>query len=146
MTQSSRPLQRDEVDVGLIIHEGQLYYGAKGLHQVLDLGVLWFECTEFFPLPLGGNVVRKDLGPDLVATIARLLKQSIQCVERSPRRRWTTRCVTCATRRWPTNSSACTSTNGPSTTVLAVETRSATLLGQAASAGLVPPVDVQFVG
>jgi 1,4-dihydroxy-6-naphthoate synthase len=63
-------------DVGLIIHEGQLYYPDKGLHQILDLGQWWFEQTGL-PLPLGGNVVRKDLGDDLVTRIAALLKQSI---------------------------------------------------------------------
>ncbi len=66
-----------KVDVGLIIHEGQLYYEAKGLHKVVDLGQWWFEQTGL-PLPLGGNVVRKDLGEDLVVEIARLLKASIQ--------------------------------------------------------------------
>ena len=65
-----------EVDAGLIIHEGQLYYGDQGLHQVVDLGQWWFEQTGL-PLPLGGNVVRKDLGDELVAEIARLLKASI---------------------------------------------------------------------
>jgi 1,4-dihydroxy-6-naphthoate synthase len=64
-------------DAGLIIHEGQLYYGDKGLHKVVDLGQWWFERTGL-PLPLGGNVVRRDLGADLVAKIAALLKQSIQ--------------------------------------------------------------------
>jgi 1,4-dihydroxy-6-naphthoate synthase len=66
-----------KVEVGLIIHEGQLYYEAKGLHKVVDLGQWWFEQTGL-PLPLGGNVVRKDLGDDLVVEIARLLKGSIQ--------------------------------------------------------------------
>jgi 1,4-dihydroxy-6-naphthoate synthase len=65
-----------EVDAGLIIHEGQLYYGAKGLHKVVDLGEWWFRETGL-PLPLGGNVVRKDLGDSLVHEIARLLKASI---------------------------------------------------------------------
>ena len=51
------------VEAGLIIHEGQLYYGDKGLHKVVDLGQWWFEQTGL-PLPLGGNVVRKDLGDD----------------------------------------------------------------------------------
>ena len=63
-------------EVGLIIHEGQLYYPDKGLHQVADLGQWWFEQTGL-PLPLGGNVVRKDLGDDLVNRIASLIKQSI---------------------------------------------------------------------
>ncbi len=64
-------------EVGLIIHEGQLYYPDKGLHQVSDLGRWWFETTGL-PLPLGGNVVRKDLGGQTVQQVARLLKESIQ--------------------------------------------------------------------
>jgi 1,4-dihydroxy-6-naphthoate synthase len=63
-------------EAGLIIHEGQLYYGDRGLHKVLDLGEWWFERTGL-PLPLGGNVVRKDLGDDVVRQVARLLKESI---------------------------------------------------------------------
>ena len=65
-----------KADAGLIIHEGQLYYGERGLHKVLDLGQWWFEQTGL-PLPLGGNVVRKDLGAERVEQIARLLKESI---------------------------------------------------------------------
>jgi 1,4-dihydroxy-6-naphthoate synthase len=61
---------------GLIIHEGQLYYPDKGLRQVVDLGVWWYESTGL-PLPLGGNVVRKDLGKESVDKIGRLLKESI---------------------------------------------------------------------
>jgi 1,4-dihydroxy-6-naphthoate synthase len=66
-----------EIDAGLLIHEGQLYYGSHGLHKVVDLGQWWYEQTRL-PLPLGGNVVRKDLGPELVSRIARLLKESIR--------------------------------------------------------------------
>ncbi len=66
-----------QVDAGLLIHEGQLYFAERGLHKVVDLGVWWFEQTGL-PLPLGGNVVRKDLGGPLVERIARLIKQSIQ--------------------------------------------------------------------
>jgi 1,4-dihydroxy-6-naphthoate synthase len=65
------------VDAGLLIHEGQLYYGDRGLHKVVDLGQWWFEQTGL-PLPLGGNVVRKDLGEALVSRIAGLLKASIR--------------------------------------------------------------------
>src|SRR5579864_152826 len=65
------------VDAGVIIHEGQLYYRERGLHKVVDLGQWWFETTGL-PLPLGGNVVRKDLGAELISEIARLLKASIQ--------------------------------------------------------------------
>ncbi|MDX2036994.1 MAG: MqnA/MqnD/SBP family protein [Isosphaeraceae bacterium] len=65
-----------KVDVGLIIHEGQLYYGEKGLHQVVDLGRWWYEQTGL-PLPLGGNVVRRDLGTEAIEEIGRLLRASI---------------------------------------------------------------------
>ncbi|WP_165064564.1 menaquinone biosynthesis family protein [Paludisphaera rhizosphaerae] len=71
-------VQSGEVEAGVIIHEGQLYYQDKGLHQVLDLGVWWNEKTGGLPLPLGGNVVRKDLGAEMIDKIARLLKESIQ--------------------------------------------------------------------
>jgi 1,4-dihydroxy-6-naphthoate synthase len=67
-----------EVAAGVIIHEGQLYYREKGLHQVLDLGVWWNEQTGGLPLPLGGNVVRKDLGDAMIEKVARLIKESIQ--------------------------------------------------------------------
>jgi 5,8-dihydroxy-2-naphthoate synthase len=64
------------VDLGLLIHEGQLTYGDDGLHLWADLGEWWFGETGL-PLPLGGNVVRRDLGPDLVQQVARDLKASI---------------------------------------------------------------------
>jgi 1,4-dihydroxy-6-naphthoate synthase len=64
-------------DAGLIIHEGQLTFQNSGLHLVVDLGVWWQERTGL-PLPLGGNVVRRDLGADTVERISRLLKESIR--------------------------------------------------------------------
>ena len=64
-------------DAGLIIHEGQLTFQNQGLHLVVDLGVWWQEKTGL-PLPLGGNVVRRDLGPDLMHRISEYLKQSIR--------------------------------------------------------------------
>ena len=64
-------------DAGLIIHEGQLTFQNQGLHLVTDLGVWWQERTGL-PLPLGGNVVRRDLGPDVIRQISRLLKESIR--------------------------------------------------------------------
>ncbi len=64
-------------DAGLIIHEGQLTFQNQGLHLVVDLGVWWQERTGL-PLPLGGNVVRRDLGPELIRQISRLLKESIR--------------------------------------------------------------------
>jgi 1,4-dihydroxy-6-naphthoate synthase len=64
------------VDLGLLIHEGQLTYGDSGLSLIADLGEWWFEQTGL-PLPLGGNVVRKDLGPGLMSEISRHLRASI---------------------------------------------------------------------
>ncbi len=64
-------------DAGLIIHEGQLTFQNQGLHLVVDLGVWWQERTGL-PLPLGGNVVRRDLGPDLIREVSHLLKESIR--------------------------------------------------------------------
>ncbi len=64
-------------DAGLIIHEGQLTFQNQGLHLVVDLGVWWQEKTGL-PLPLGGNVVRRDLGLPTMRTISRLLKESIR--------------------------------------------------------------------
>lgn len=65
-----------KVDFGLLIHEGQLTYGENGLSLIADLGEWWFNQTGL-PLPLGGNVVRKDLGPTLVSEISRHLRASI---------------------------------------------------------------------
>src|SRR3954451_15724175 len=64
-------------DAGLIIHEGQLTFRNQGLHLVVDLGVWWQDRTGL-PLPLGGNVVRKDLGEPTMKEISRLLKESIR--------------------------------------------------------------------
>src|SRR5262249_23945410 len=66
-----------DVVAGLLIHEGQLYYGEKGLHKVLDLGQWEFEQTGL-PLPLGGNVVGRDLGEAPVRRNSGLLKESIR--------------------------------------------------------------------
>ena len=64
------------VDMGLLIHEGQLTFGERGLHLVADMGEWWFGETGL-PLPLGGNVVRKDLGEALLKKISRHLRASI---------------------------------------------------------------------
>jgi 1,4-dihydroxy-6-naphthoate synthase len=66
-----------EYDAGLIIHEGQLTFQNQGLKLVVDLGVWWQEKTGL-PLPLGGNVVRKDLGAETMREISRLIKESIR--------------------------------------------------------------------
>lgn len=65
-----------DVDLGLLIHEGQLTFSERGLHLVDDMGAWWFGETGL-PLPLGGNVVRKDLGPELTRLISRQLRASI---------------------------------------------------------------------
>lgn len=65
-----------EVDLGLLIHEGQLTFADSGLHLVLDLGEWWYGETGL-PLPLGGNVVKKDLGADTLKQISRHLRASI---------------------------------------------------------------------
>ena len=67
---------KGEVDLGLLIHEGQLTYREDGLELWADMGEWWFAETGL-PLPLGGNVVRRDLGPAVVAQVARDLKASI---------------------------------------------------------------------
>jgi 1,4-dihydroxy-6-naphthoate synthase len=64
------------VDLGLLIHEGQLTFADRGLHLVADLCDWWYQETGL-PLPLGGNVIRKDLGPELIAKISRHLRASI---------------------------------------------------------------------
>ena len=64
-------------EAGLIIHEGQLTYDKSGLHRIVDLGKWWRDQTGL-PLPLGGNAIRRDLGPELMASVARAIKQSIQ--------------------------------------------------------------------
>jgi 1,4-dihydroxy-6-naphthoate synthase len=66
-----------EQAAGLIIHEGQLTYDRSGLHRIVDLGRWWHDTTGL-PLPLGGNAIRRDLGPELTAGIATALRQSIQ--------------------------------------------------------------------
>jgi 1,4-dihydroxy-6-naphthoate synthase len=66
-----------EVEVGLLIHEGQLTFGDRGLHLWQDLGAWWLADTGL-PLPLGGNVVRRDLGPVLVEQVARDLRASVE--------------------------------------------------------------------
>ena len=69
-------LERGDVDAGLLIHEGQLTFQDRGLYLLADMGEWWFQETGL-PLPLGGNVIRKDLGPELIATISRHLHASI---------------------------------------------------------------------
>jgi 1,4-dihydroxy-6-naphthoate synthase len=64
-------------EAGLIIHEGQLTYERSGLKRILDLGRWWHEQTGL-PLPLGGNAIRRELGPELIKQVTRALRESIQ--------------------------------------------------------------------
>lgn len=66
-----------QVDAGLLIHEGQLTYAAEGLFKIVDLGEWWFERTGGLPLPLGGNIIRRDLGAETMARVSRMLHDSI---------------------------------------------------------------------
>ncbi len=70
-------VQDGKVDAGLIIHEGQLTYAREGLHKIVDLGEWWYDETGL-PLPLGANVIRRNLGTEKIRDITSLLKQSIQ--------------------------------------------------------------------
>ena len=67
-----------EVDAGLIIHEGQLTYQQEGLKLIVDLGKWWHERTGGLPLPLGGNVIKKDLGNKVIKEVSEILKKSIE--------------------------------------------------------------------
>jgi 1,4-dihydroxy-6-naphthoate synthase len=67
---------KGDVELGLLIHEGQLTFQESGLHLILDLGEWWYAETGL-PLPLGGNVVRKDMGEDTIRTVSRHLHASI---------------------------------------------------------------------
>jgi 1,4-dihydroxy-6-naphthoate synthase len=70
-------VRQGTVDAGLLIHEGQLTYRDAGLHLVQDLGEWWHGQTGL-PLPLGGNAIRRDLGPQTIRAVSRLLLESIR--------------------------------------------------------------------
>jgi 1,4-dihydroxy-6-naphthoate synthase len=70
-------VQKGKFDAGLLIHEGQLTYREMGLHKVLDLGEWWLKETGL-PLPLGGNVIKRDLGQEMMERVADDIRKSIQ--------------------------------------------------------------------
>src|SRR5258706_7982716 len=70
-------VREGRADAGLVIHEGQLTYAGEGLRKILDLGAWWKDETGL-PLPLGGNAVRRDLGPDLLARPPPLLPDTVR--------------------------------------------------------------------
>jgi 1,4-dihydroxy-6-naphthoate synthase len=69
-------VQKNMVEAGLLIHEGQLFFPQMGLHRVIDLGIWWQDQTGL-PLPLGGNAVRRALGPQLGRQIAKTIRDSV---------------------------------------------------------------------
>ena len=66
-----------KAEAGLLIHEGQLTYAEEGLQKIVDLGEWWAEYTGGLPLPLGGNIIRRDLGPEMIAKVSKMLHDSI---------------------------------------------------------------------
>jgi 1,4-dihydroxy-6-naphthoate synthase len=66
-----------QAEAGLLIHEGQLTYAEEGLSKIVDLGEWWAEHTGGLPLPLGGNIIRRDLGPEMIARVSKMLHDSI---------------------------------------------------------------------
>jgi 1,4-dihydroxy-6-naphthoate synthase len=69
-------VQNGVVEAGLLIHEGQLFFPQLGLHRIIDLGIWWQEQTDL-PLPLGGNAVRRALGPQLGRKVAKVIRDSV---------------------------------------------------------------------
>jgi len=70
-------VQSGSCDAGLLIHEGQLFYEAMDLHKILDLGEWWHQETGL-PLPMGGNAIRRDLGPEVIHQVSQSLRESIR--------------------------------------------------------------------
>jgi 5,8-dihydroxy-2-naphthoate synthase len=70
-------VREGKYEAGLIIHEGQLTYSKAGLQRIVDLGKWWLKVTGL-PLPLGGNAIRRSLGPELTASVSKALRDSIQ--------------------------------------------------------------------
>jgi 1,4-dihydroxy-6-naphthoate synthase len=66
-----------KAEAGLLIHEGQLTYQDEGLAKIVDLGEWWSQRTGGLPLPLGGNIIRRDLGPEMIRKVSKLLHDSI---------------------------------------------------------------------
>ena len=130
----------------MLIHEGQLTFARRGLSAVVDLGRWWKDETGL-PLPLGGNVVRRDLGPDRIGRISRALSRSIEygLAHRDggarPRHAVRPRPRPGARR---TGSSACTSTPGPGTTGAEGRRAVQLLLDRAHEAGLTPQVTAEY--
>jgi 1,4-dihydroxy-6-naphthoate synthase len=72
-----RAVLEGKAEAGLLIHEGQLTYADDGLRKIVDLGEWWSERTGGLPLPLGGNIIRRDLGPEMIGRVSKMLHDSI---------------------------------------------------------------------
>ena len=75
--QVEKLVESDEVDAGILLHEGQVLYEKWGLKKIIDLGETWFESTGL-PIPLGLDIVNRNLGDDLSFKIAKALKDSVE--------------------------------------------------------------------
>lgn len=77
-SRSFEALRAGEVDAALLIHEGRLFYEREGTKKVVDIGEAWRDQTGGLPLPLGGNAIRRDLGPATIEKISRVCRSSIR--------------------------------------------------------------------
>jgi 1,4-dihydroxy-6-naphthoate synthase len=80
-------VSRGDVTAGVVIHEGRFTYGAMGLHPVLDLGA-WWESSSALPLPLGGIVMRRSLGPETARKVEAQIRASLFYARRHPQEAW----------------------------------------------------------
>lgn len=76
-------IAQDEIDAGVIIHEGRFTYHQYGLHMLVDLGA-WWEQTTGHPIPLGCIVARRSLGPDAITSLERTIRASLMHARRNP--------------------------------------------------------------
>lgn len=77
-SRSFEALKNGEVEAALLIHEGRLFYEREGTQKVVDIGEEWSRVTSGLPLPLGGNAIRRALGPELVEKVSRICRTSIR--------------------------------------------------------------------
>lgn len=77
-SRSFEALRAGEVDAALLIHEGRLFYEREGTKKIVDIGEAWSDATSGLPLPLGGNAIRRDLGPALIEKVSRVCRSSIR--------------------------------------------------------------------
>ncbi len=136
-----------KAEAGLLIHEGQLTYEREGLRSLIDLGPWWAERTGGLPLPLGGNVIRRDLGPELIPRLSRLLHDSI-AYSLEHREEAVKYAMQYGRGLDPAETDRFVGMYVNQLTLDYGERGRAAVrsfLGEAAEKGLIPPVDVQFV-